>query len=49
MIRKAILGTVIAVLVLAVGGIVAWYWYDGDHFVTTDDARIAANLVTISP
>ena len=47
--RKAILLIVVAVLILTIGGIVAWYWYEGEHFVTTEDARVSANLVTISP
>lgn len=47
--KKMILGSVIGALVLILVGIVGWYWYEGDHFVTTDDARVAANLVVISP
>lgn len=47
--KKAILGAVAALIVLIVLGIVAWYWYEGEHFVETEDARIAANLVVISP
>ncbi len=47
--KKAVLGGVAAALVLAIAAIVAWYWYQSQHFVTTEDARIAANLVAISP
>jgi len=47
--KKAILGGVISALVLVILGIVAFYWYEGDHYVTTEDARVAANLVVISP
>jgi len=38
-------GAIVAVILLIVG----WYWYEGAHYVTTDDSRIAANLVPISP
>ena len=47
--KKAILGLVAAAIVLVHVAIVGWYWYEGDHFVATEDARVAANLVAISP
>jgi multidrug resistance efflux pump len=47
--KKMILGAVGAILVLVLASIVAFYWYEGEHFVSTEDARISANLVTISP
>jgi multidrug resistance efflux pump len=47
--KKLILGTVAGALVLILAGIVGWYWYEGEHFVVTEDARISANLVVISP
>lgn len=47
--KKMLLGGVVAALVLAVLAIVGWYWYEGEHFVQTEDARVAANLVVISP
>ena len=47
--RKAILGGVGGGIVLVLVGIIAFYWYEGEHFVTTEDARISANLVVISP
>ncbi len=47
--KKLILAAVAGAIVLALVAIVGWYWYEGDHFVTTEDARVAANLVAISP
>lgn len=47
--RKLILGGVSAGLVLVLAAIVGFYWYEGEHFVTTEDARVTANLVVISP
>jgi len=47
--KKAILGAVAGAMVLIIAGIVGWYWYEGEHFVNTEDARIAANLVVVSP
>ncbi len=47
--RKAIIAVVLGVIVLGAGGIVAWYRYQGQHFVSTDDARVAADVVAVSP
>jgi len=47
--KKLILGAVAGAMVLVLVAIVGWYWYEGEHFVSTEDARISANLVTISP
>jgi len=47
--KKLILVGVAGLLVLTLLGIVGWYWYQGDHYVTTEDARVAADLVVISP
>ena len=47
--KKLILGGVAAAIVLVLASIVALYWYEGEHYVSTEDARISANLVTISP
>ena len=47
--KKAILGAVAAGILLVILSIVGWYWYQGEHYVTTEDARVAANLVVISP
>src|SRR6516225_2151375 len=47
--RKAILSTVIGAIAAVLLAIVVFYWYEGDNFVTTEDARVSANLVTISP
>lgn len=47
--KKMILGAVAAALVLILAAIVGWYWYEGEHFVVTEDARVSANLVVITP
>ena len=40
---------VIAVALLGVLGIVGYYWYEGTHYVSTEDARVAADTVTVTP
>lgn len=47
--RKRIIVIVIAVAVLSIGGIVGWYAYEGARYVATDDARVAADVVSVSP
>jgi multidrug resistance efflux pump len=47
--RKTVIILVIAVAVAAAVGIVGYYWYQGSRYVATDDARIASNVVAVSP
>jgi len=47
--KKLILFAVAGGLVLVLLGIVGFYWFQAEYFVTTEDARVAADLVTISP
>jgi len=47
--RKTVIILVIAIAVVAAGGIVGYYWYQGYRYVSTDDARVDSNVVSISP
>ena len=47
--RRTIILIVIAVAVLTVGVIVAVYGIEGARYVSTDDARVAADVVSVSP
>jgi multidrug resistance efflux pump len=47
--RKTIILIVIAIALVAVAVIVGWYWYEGTRYVSTDDARVAADVVSVSP
>jgi len=47
--KKLLLGAVAGSILLILAAIVGWYWYEGEYFVITEDARISANLVVISP
>jgi multidrug resistance efflux pump len=47
--RKQIIILVIAIVVVVVAAIAGWYWYQGAHYVATNDARVSADLVSISP
>ncbi len=47
--RKILLVTISAVMVLALAGIVLYYWYNNTYFVSTEDATITGDLVRVSP
>ncbi len=47
--RRTIILIVIGVAVLAVAAIVGYYAYEGARYVKTDDARVAADVVSVSP
>jgi len=47
--RKQFIIVVLAVILLGAGGIIGYYAYEGQHFVSSDDARIAADVVSVSP
>lgn len=47
--RRPIIIAVIAIAVVSIGAIVGYYAYQGAHYVATDDARVAADVVSVSP
>ena len=47
--RKTVIVIVLAVAIVAALGIVGYYWYQGSRYVATDDARVASNVVAVSP
>ena len=47
--RKAVIILVVALAVVCVAGIAGFYWYRGSRYVITDDARISADMVAVSP
>jgi multidrug resistance efflux pump len=47
--RKQIILIIVAIMVLAIAGVVLYYWYNNTYYVSTDDAKVTATLVKISP
>ncbi|WP_047150885.1 HlyD family secretion protein [Aneurinibacillus tyrosinisolvens] len=47
--RKKLLIFLLAIIVLGGGGIGYYYWYQGKHYVKTDDARIQGDTYRILP
>ncbi|MED4584855.1 HlyD family secretion protein [Brevibacillus choshinensis] len=47
--RKLVLYVILLLLVVGGGGIGYYYWYQGAHFVTTQDARITGDIYRVMP
>lgn len=47
--RKGLIIGILVVIVLALGGIASYYWYENTYYVSTDDARVSADLVSVYP
>lgn len=47
--RKSIIFGILLVIIVALSGIVFYYWYENNYFVSTDDARVTADLVSVTP
>ena len=47
--RKMVILSVLGVALAAVLSIVAYYWIESKRYVSTDDARVASNVVAVMP
>lgn len=47
--RKMLILPAFLLMIIAVGGIVVYYWYANTYFVSTDDAAIQGDLVKATP
>jgi multidrug resistance efflux pump len=47
--RKKVLYLVLALMVLGGAGIGGYYWYQGEHYVKTEDARVTGDIYRIMP
>ncbi len=47
--RKTVLVLILAVMLLSGGGIGGYYWYQGTHYVHTEDARLAGDIYRVMP
>lgn len=46
---KVVIWVVLVLMVLSLGGITYYYWYENRHYIKTEDAYVDAALVRVSP
>ncbi|TVY05666.1 HlyD family efflux transporter periplasmic adaptor subunit [Paenibacillus cremeus] len=47
--RKALLYVILTALVVVGGGIGGYFWYEGQNYISTDDARLAGDIYKVMP
>lgn len=47
--RKILIIGILITIVVALGAIVSYYWYENAYYVSTEDAKVSADLVTVNP
>jgi multidrug resistance efflux pump len=47
--RKALLFTILTLMVVSLAGIGVYYWYNNRYYVSTEDATVTGDLVKVSP
>lgn len=47
--KKMLIIPVFLLMIAAVGGIIAYYWYNSTYFVSTDDSTIQGDLIKATP
>lgn len=47
--RKLLIFTILTLMVLAIAGVGAYYWYENTYFVNTEDARVTGDIFRTYP
>ncbi|TCL59728.1 HlyD family secretion protein [Hydrogenispora ethanolica] len=47
--RKVLMIGILAAMVVALAGVVLYYWYNNTYFIATEDATLTGDLVKVSP
>ncbi|MBN7773983.1 HlyD family efflux transporter periplasmic adaptor subunit [Clostridium aminobutyricum] len=47
--RKVLMLSVVAVMLIVLGSIGIYYWYENNYYVATEDAKVAGDIVKVSP
>lgn len=47
--RKFILMCIAGALLITLGGVGIYYWYNSTHYISTEDARVAGDFINITP
>lgn len=47
--KKVIMSSILIIMIVTMIGIVGYYWYNSTHFVSTEDAKLNADLLKVTP
>lgn len=47
--RKTIIISILTLMLLSMGGIGLYYWYENTYYISTEDAKVTGDLVKVSP
>ncbi len=47
--RKFVIFCIFAAMLITLGGVGFYYWYNNEYFISTEDARIAGDFIKITP
>ncbi|HZK84715.1 MAG TPA: HlyD family efflux transporter periplasmic adaptor subunit [Desulfosporosinus sp.] len=47
--RKLLISIIITLMLVAFAGIGAYYWYDNANYVSTEDAKVMGDIVSVGP
>jgi multidrug resistance efflux pump len=47
--RKVIILRIFIAMVITLGGVVLYYWYNNTYYVATDDAKVTGDFVKVTP
>ena len=47
--RKILIIGILITIVVALGSIGFYYWYENTYYVSTEDAKVSADLVNVNP
>lgn len=47
--RKKLISLIVGVMLIALASVGSYYWYKNAYYVSTEDARVAGDLVSVSP
>jgi len=47
--RKTIIRFILCAMLITLGGVGFYYWYNNEHFVSTEDAKVDGDFISIAP
>ncbi|RII34227.1 HlyD family secretion protein [Clostridium chromiireducens] len=47
--RKIIIFCIVIAMLITLGGVGVYYWYENEYFVSTEDAQVAGDFIDITP